>query len=78
MAFPQLIESKLDSVGLTYKADSSWRKACLKNLSFINAFETCFSYLRGQGVFPNKRCMDNLFLNRTITPEADKTRSKGS
>jgi hypothetical protein len=46
MGFPQLIESKLDSVGFTYKADSSWIKTCLKNSSFINAFETCFSLLK--------------------------------
>ncbi len=34
--------------------------------------------LRGRGVFLNSRCMDNLFLNRMITPEADKLRGKGS
>jgi hypothetical protein len=33
---------------------------------------------RGQGVFLNNRYMDNLFINRMITPEADKTRGKGS
>jgi len=31
-----------------------------------------------QGASPNSRFMDNLFLNRVITPEADKTRGKGS
>ncbi len=34
--------------------------------------------MRGCGVFLNRRSMDNLFLNRMITPEADKTRGKGS
>jgi hypothetical protein len=32
----------------------------------------------GHGVFQNNRYMDDLFLNRMITPEADKTRGKGS
>jgi hypothetical protein len=42
-------------------------------------------YLRGRGGFLNNRTMDNLFLNRMITPvedaaggEADKTRDKRS
>jgi hypothetical protein len=34
--------------------------------------------MRGRGVFLNSRSMDNLFLKRVITPEADKTRGKGS
>ena len=33
------------------------------------------NYLRGWGVFSVKRSMDNLFLNRAITPKADKTRA---
>jgi hypothetical protein len=40
-------------------------------------------YLMGRGVFLKRRSMDNLFLNRMITPvedaaddEADKTRDK--
>ena len=39
--------------------------------------------MRDRGVFINSRCMDNLFLNRMITPDedaagggADKTRGK--
>jgi hypothetical protein len=34
--------------------------------------------MKGQRVFLNSRYMDNLLLNRMITPEADKTRGKGS
>ena len=34
--------------------------------------------MRDRGVFLNNRYMDNLLLNRMITPEADKTRGKGS
>ena len=34
--------------------------------------------MRARGVFLNRRSMDNLFLKRVITPEADKTRGKGS
>jgi hypothetical protein len=29
-------------------------------------------------IFINRRCMDDLFLSRAITPKADKTRGKGS
>ena len=48
---------------------------------------TCrvFNQLKSRGIFLNSRSMDNLFLNRVITPveyaassEADKTRGKGS
>jgi hypothetical protein len=50
---------------------SSIKKFC----SFSN-FET---FIEGPVHFPISRSMDNLFfLNRMITPEADKTRGKGS
>jgi hypothetical protein len=35
-------------------------------------------WLRSRVVFLNSRSMDNLFFNRVITPEADKTLGKGS
>jgi hypothetical protein len=34
--------------------------------------------MKGRGVFIGRRAMDKLFFNRVITPEADKTRGKGS
>jgi hypothetical protein len=36
------------------------------------------NHLMAPGVFLNSRSMDNLFLKRVITPEADKPRGKGS
>jgi hypothetical protein len=33
--------------------------------------------MRGRGDFQNGRCMDNLYLNRMITPEADKPAKGG-
>jgi hypothetical protein len=34
--------------------------------------------MRGRDIFLNSRSMDNLFLNRMIPPQADKTRGKDS
>jgi len=46
---------------------------------FFIAYQWVWSrYLRGWRPSLNGRSMDNLFLNRVITPEADKTRGKGS
>ena len=54
-------------------------------ISWYNNPGAKLKYLKGRGVFLNNRSMDDLFLNRMITPvedaaggEADKTRGKGS
>jgi len=49
------------------------------NNEICSSFETgLFQITEGSGSFLNSRYMVNLFLNRMITPEADKTRGKGS
>ena len=43
-----------------------------------NGYNFDIQLIEDRGVFPNNRYMDNLFLNRMITPEANKTRGKRS